>query len=52
MIIEFENIFESELVTALHRALDLAKANNSSLVERLVELVDEAEHLDGDIVIQ
>ena len=48
MIIEFENVFESELVAALHRALDAAKANNSSLVARIEGLVDEAEHLDAD----
>jgi hypothetical protein len=48
MIIEFENVFESELVAALHRALDLAKANRSSLIGRIENLVDDAEHLDAD----
>jgi hypothetical protein len=46
MIIEFENVFESELVAALHRALDLAKENNSTLVTRIEDLVDDAERLD------
>ncbi len=52
MIIEFENVFESELVAALHRALDLARANKSEFVSRIEELIDEAENLDDDISFQ
>ena len=48
MILEFENVFESELVATLHRALDLAKANNSLLTERIETLVSQAEMIDAD----
>ena len=49
MIIEFENVFESELVSALHRALDAARAKNSLLAERIELLVEDAEKLDAAI---
>lgn len=48
MIIEFENIFESELVSALHRALDAAKATESDLVARIEILIQEAEKSEVD----
>ncbi len=43
LIIEFENIWESDLVAALHRALDVARINDSDLASRIRTLLDEAE---------
>lgn len=49
MILEFENVFESELVATLHRALELAKANKSVLTERIESLVSEAETIEAGV---
>ena len=43
LILEFENIWESDLVAALHRALDVARMNDSDLAPRIRMLLDEAE---------
>lgn len=43
IILEFENVWESELVAALHRALDVARINGSDLETKIRLLVNEAE---------
>jgi hypothetical protein len=43
IILEFENVGESELVAALYRALDVARINGSDLESKIRLLVDEAE---------
>lgn len=45
LIIEFENVWESELVAALYRALDIAK--HSPLAPRIETLIDDAEADNG-----
>lgn len=47
LIIEFENVWESELVAALHRALDIAKIQHSPLAPRIETLIDDAEADNG-----
>ncbi len=43
VILEFENVWESDLVAALHRALDVARINGSDLESKIRSLLDEAE---------
>lgn len=42
VILEFENVWESDLVAALHRAHDVARINDSDLASRIRTLLDEA----------
>lgn len=48
MIIEFENIRETDLVAALHRALYEAKLAHSTLAAPIEKLVRQAERDDAD----
>ena len=43
VILEFENVWESELVAALQRALDAARVNGSNLESKIRLLINEAE---------
>jgi hypothetical protein len=52
MILEFENVFESDLVAALYRALHEAELRKSGLTKRIEDLVREAERDDADTGLQ
>lgn len=43
VILEFENVWESDLVAALHRALDVVRINGPDLGSKIRSLIDEAE---------
>lgn len=43
IVLEFENVWESDLVAALHRAHDVARISDSDLAPRIRALLEEAE---------
>lgn len=50
LTLEFENVWESDLVAALHRAHDVAKINASDLAPKIRMLLDEAESNETDVL--